>query len=193
MGMTNTIPVRKPKARGMTAVWRGPHGAGCRKHLKICSDAVDFVAMDGIDRQIIAELVEDGRLSVTELSDRVSLSLSATSQRLRRLVDGGAITRFTVALDSAVVGRPIDALVDVRLPSGGPFADLDAEVLSLPEVVDAVHLTGRFDYQLRLRCASIDDLDTILRNFKETLGVEETSTRIVLSTVTGMPRQPTPA
>ena len=150
------------------------------------------MVMDAIDRQIIGTLLEDGRLSVTELADHVSLSLSATSQRLRRLVDDGAITRFTVELDPEVVGRPIDALVDVRLPAGGPFADLDAEVLAMPEVVDAVHLTGRFDYQVRLRCASIDALDAILRDFKETLGVEETATRIVLSTITGMPRQPTP-
>ncbi len=91
------------------------------------------------------------------------------------------------------MGRPIDALVEIRLPSDRPFSDLDTEVLGLPEVVDAVHLTGRFDYQLRLRCRTIDDLDGILRVFKERLGVEETSTRIVLSTVTGMPRQATPA
>ncbi len=149
--------------------------------------------MDDIDRRIISELLEDGRLSVTELSDRVALSLSATSQRLRRLVDSGTIARFTVELDPVRVGRPIDALVEIRLPSDRPFSDLDTEVLGLPEVVDAVHLTGRFDYQLRLRCRTIDDLDGILRVFKERLGVEETSTRIVLSTVTGMPRQATPA
>lgn len=149
--------------------------------------------MDEIDRRIVAELVADGRLSVTELSDRIDLSLSATSQRLRRLVDGGAIARFTAQLDAEVVGRPIDALVDVRLPSGDPFSHLDDRLLALPEVVDAVHLTGRFDYQLRLRCRTIDDLDAILRWFKEELGVEETSTRIVLSTVDGLPRQPAPA
>ncbi len=150
-------------------------------------------AIDEIDSRIIDELVADGRLSVTELSDRVSLSLSATSQRLRRLVDSGAIARFTAELDAAVVGRPIDALVDVRLPSGDPFSHLDAELLALPEVVDAVHLTGRFDYQLRLRCCTIDDLDALLRWFKEELRVDETSTRIVLSTVDGLPRQPAPA
>ena len=61
--------------------------------------------MDEIDRRIIAELVADGRLSATELSDRVALSLSATAQRLRRLVDNGTITRFTVDLDPVQVGR----------------------------------------------------------------------------------------
>jgi len=67
------------------------------------------------------------------------------------------------------------------------------ELLALPEVVDAMHLTGRFDYQVRLRCASIDALDQLLRNFKEQLGVSETVTRLVLSTAAGYPRQPAPS
>jgi DNA-binding Lrp family transcriptional regulator len=149
--------------------------------------------MDVIDRKIIQALVGDGRLTVTELSDLANLSLSATSQRLRRLVDDGVIEGFTALLDPTAVGRPIDALVDVRLPSSVLFIGLDDELLALPEVVDAVHLTGRFDYQVRLRCRTIDDLDDILRGFKERLGVEETSTRVVLSTVTGFPRQALPA
>ena len=135
----------------------------------------------------------DGRLSVTELADQVSLSLSATSPRLRRLVDAGAIERFTVRLDPATVGRPIDALVDLRLPADLSFSGIDEGILALPEVVDAVHLTGRFDYQVRLHCRTINELDTILRDFKQSFGVEETSTRVVLSTVAGFPRQPTPA
>ena len=149
--------------------------------------------MDEIDRRILQELVVDGRLSVTELADQISLSLSATSQRLRRLVDGGAIERFTVRLDPAMVGRPIDALVDLRLPADLSFSGIDEGILALPEVVDAVHLTGRFDYQVRLHCRTINELDTILRDFKQSFGVEETSTRVVLSTVVGFPRQPTPA
>ena len=149
--------------------------------------------IDEIDRRILQELVVDGRLSVTELADQVSLSLSATSQRLRRLVDAGAIERFTVRLDPATVGRPIDALVDLRLPADLSFSGIDEGILALPEVVDAVHLTGRFDYQVRLHCRTINELDTILRDFKQSFGVEETSTRVVLSTVAGFPRQPTPA
>ena len=152
-----------------------------------------FTVMDEIDRRILQELVMDGRLSVTELADQVSLSLSATSQRLRRLVDAGAIERFTVRLDPATVGRPIDALVDLRLPADLSFSGIDEGILALPEVVDAVHLTGRFDYQVRLHCRTINELDTILRDFKQSFGVEETSTRVVLSTVAGFPRQPTPA
>jgi len=61
-----------------------------------------------------------GRLSVTEPSDRVALSLSATSRRLRRLVETGAIARFNAELDAKVVDRPFDADV---VEDGWPAPD----------------------------------------------------------------------
>lgn len=146
--------------------------------------------MDAIDRKIISLLVEDGRLSVTELADAVHLSLSAASQRLRRLRESGAIDRFTVRIDGEAVGRPIDALVDLQLMPGAPWSGIDDALRENPEVVDAVHVTGGFDYQIRVRTRTISDLDQLLQGFKEHLGVRETSTRVVLHTVEGFPREP---
>lgn len=146
--------------------------------------------MDAIDRKMLRLLVEDGRMSVTELADAVHLSLSAASQRLRRLRDSGAIERFTVRLGGPAVGRPIDALVDLQLTPGAPWSGIDDALRENPDVVDAVHLTGGFDYQIRVRSASIGDLDRLLQDLKERLGVRETSTRVVLHTVDGFPREP---
>lgn len=146
--------------------------------------------MDAIDRKIITLLTENGRLSVTELADEVHLSLSAASSRLRRLRDSGAIERFTIRLDAEAVGRPIDALVDLQLTPGAPWAGIDEALRETADVVDAVHVTGGFDYQIRVRTRTIDELDQLLQRLKESLGVRETSTRVVLHTVTGFPREP---
>lgn len=146
--------------------------------------------MDAIDRKILQLLVDDGRLSVTDLADEVHLSLSAASQRLRRLRESGAIDRFTVRLGSEAVGRPIDALVDLQLTPGAPWSGIDEALRGNPHVVDAVHVTGGFDYQIRVRTATIGDLDLLLQDLKERLGVRETSTRVVLHTVDGFPREP---
>lgn len=146
--------------------------------------------MDAIDRKILTLLVEDGRLTVTEVADAVHLSLSAASQRLRRLRESGAIDRFTVRLGSEAVGRPIDALVDLQLTPGAPWSGIDDALRQDPDVVDAVHVTGGFDYQIRVRTATIGDLDRLLQGLKERLGVRETSTRVVLHTVDGFPREP---
>ncbi len=146
------------------------------------------MAMDSIDHEIIGILQTDGRISATELSDRISLSLSATSDRLRRLQQNGVIAGFTVVVDAEAAGRPIQALVDVRLGSGGSYAtSLDA-LTELDMVVDAVHLTGRFDTQLRVAARDIAELDSLLEILKDQHGAEETNTRLVLRTIDGFPR-----
>lgn len=145
--------------------------------------------MDDIDRRIIELLVADGRTSVTDLADAVHLSLSAASQRLRRLQESGAIERFTIRLGGSATGRPVEALVDLQLSPGSPWEGIDHALREQEDVVDAVHLTGGFDYQIRIRSRSIEELDNLLRWLKESMGVRETSTRIVLHTVEGFPRE----
>lgn len=146
--------------------------------------------MDEIDRKILMLLMDDGRTSVTDIADEVHLSLSAASQRLRRLRESGAIYRFTIAVGGAAIGRPLDALVDLQLSPGAPWAGIDDALRDHVDVVDAVHVTGGFDYQIRIRARTIEDLDDLLRWLKESMGVRETSTRVVLHTVEGFPREP---
>ena len=147
--------------------------------------------MDDLDRRIIAELQIDGRMSATELSDRVDLSLSATSERLRRLRATGVISGFTVAVDPTAAGRPIQALVDVSLPAASSYSSgLDEAIIELPGVVDAVHLTGPFDTQLRIAARDVHELDQILAVLKDDFGVHQTNTRLILRTIDGFPRPP---
>ena len=146
--------------------------------------------MDEIDRRILNLLMDDGRASVTDIADEVHLSLSAASQRLRRLRESGAVERFTIKVGGAAIGRPLDALVDLQLSPGAPWAGIDEALRDQVDVVDAVHVTGGFDYQIRVRARSIEDLDDLLRWLKESMGVRETSTRVVLHTVEGFPREP---
>ncbi len=153
--------------------------------------AVESAAMDAIDRKIIAELQADGRMSATELSDRIALSLSATSERLRRLQATGVISGFTVLVDPDAAGRPIQALVDVRLPVSDRYAsELEAAFAELPAVIDAVHLTGPFDTQLRIAATDVGELDRLLARLKDDFGVRETNTRLILRTIDGFPRPP---
>ncbi len=147
--------------------------------------------MDDVDKRIIAQLQNDGRISVTELADRLPLSLSATSERLRRLLDSGLITGFAATVDPAAVGRMIEALVDVRFGPGGYAPDIDFGGGTLAGVVDAVHLTGRFDMQLRVAARDVAELDGILESLKDDLQAEETNTRLILRNIAGFPR-PTP-
>ena len=144
--------------------------------------------MDKIDREILALLHDDGRITATELARRIQLSLSATSERLRQLQTSGVIRGFTIEVDPAAMGRPIEALVDVRLAPGTDQSGIDDVIATLPAVIDAVHLTGRFDTQLRVAAVDVGELDALLVRIKDDLGAEETNTRLVLRTIAGFPR-----
>lgn len=145
--------------------------------------------MDGIDREIIEALAEDGRVTATELAKRIQLGLSATSERLRQLRRSGVIAGFTVLIDPTQVGRPIEALVDVRLDHRRDTPS-DRELNDLAAVTDAVHLTGRFDVQLRVAARDVAELNDLLETLKSDLGAEETNTRLILRNLDGFPRLP---
>jgi len=150
------------------------------------------MAMDATDRMIIDELQRDGRISVTELADRIPLSLSATSERLKRLLDSGVIAGVHAQIDPTLAGRSIEAMVDVRFTPGVSPGYPAMVGPGFEAVLDAVDLTGRFDIQLRVATKDVAELDELLRRLKEECGAEETNTRLILRTLDGFPRPLTP-
>ncbi len=150
--------------------------------------AVYSSAIDALDEKLVAVLQSDGRISVTDLAERIPLSLSATSERLKRLIESGVVSGFTAVVDPVLLGRTIHAVVDVRLTPGSYSPTLDLERAEMSGVVDAVHLTGRFDLQLRVVARDVAELDRLLEVLKEDMGAEETNTRLILRSLEGFPR-----
>ncbi len=136
--------------------------------------------IDRIDREILDVLAQEARISFQELGLRVRLSATATAERVRRLERRGAIRAYRADIDPAASGRPLEALIDLRLAPGTRAARFEAAVAARDEVDDLVHLTGRADYALRVHCAGTAGLDALLGWLKETAGVQETETRVVL-------------
>ena len=149
-----------------------------------------MTALDALDRTIIGELAVNGRMPIRELAARIALSPSATSDRVRRLEADGVITGYSARIDPAVAGTPVQAIIEVQLDPAAGIFEIDEAIAAMPEVIDAVHLTGRFDYQIRIATAGIEGIEHVIRHLKEELGVRETSTRVILRTVADLPRQP---
>ena len=74
--------------------------------------------MDQVDRAILAELQTDGRLTVTELADRVRLTPGPCHRRLRELERSGVITGYRALVNPAAVGLGFEALVQITLERG---------------------------------------------------------------------------
>ena len=143
--------------------------------------------MDAIDREIVGALVENARLSYRELGERVNLSANATAERVRRLQDRGVIAGFRAIIDPAAAGRTLVALMDVRLDGPDQSSRFERLIDQLEEVTDAAHVTGRFDYSIRVATHDPADLDRLIRTLKTKGGVVESDTRIALRTVVRRP------
>ena len=95
--------------------------------------------MDRIDRKILAELHTDGRLSLTELADRVGLSLSPCHRRVRALEEAGVILGYRAVLAPSELGLNFSAMVFVTLRevTRQAVADFEAALPEIPQIVEA--------------------------------------------------------
>jgi len=147
--------------------------------------------MDDVDRKILAELQQDGRLTVTELAARVRLSVSPCHRRLRELERSGAIRGYRAVVDPAAVGLTFEALVFVsmRQEDRDTVAEFERALGEVEQVLDAERLFGEPDYLLRVATA---DLAAFQRLYDERLatlpGVQRlTSTLVMKHVVKGRP------
>lgn len=117
---------------------------------RICS-------VDAVDREILAALQHEGRLTVTELASRVRLSVSPCHRRLRALESTGVIRGYRARVDPAAVGLGFEALVFVsmRQEDRGTVTAFEEAVAALPQVVQAQRLFGDPDYLLRVLTADL--------------------------------------
>lgn len=137
--------------------------------------------MDVIDDEIIAILRTDGRRSFTELGRDVGLSTNAVAARVRKLESAGIIEGFVAVIADAFPDRGrIEAFVDVRLRDDQDSEDFLTRVRAVAGVGEAVHVTGPYDYLLRVRVEAMSDLDRLLRTLKRECGAAQTQTRIAL-------------
>ncbi|MCE6981150.1 Lrp/AsnC family transcriptional regulator [Pseudomonas frederiksbergensis] len=108
--------------------------------------------MDRTDLKILAELQSDGRLSVTELAERVGLSLSPCHRRVRALEESGVILGYRAQLAPAALGLNFSAMVFATLREGDRRAVEAFEVAlqEIPQIVEAQRLFGEPDYLLHV-------------------------------------------
>jgi Lrp/AsnC family transcriptional regulator, leucine-responsive regulatory protein len=141
------------------------------------------MALDEIDEQIVRLLTDDGRMSYSDLGEKVSLSPNAARDRVRALISRGVITGFHAHVDQGRIDRRLRALIDIRLRSPDHAAQFERLVQGNPGVEEAVHLTGPSDYVIRIAVADPTELDDFIRALKEDGGVRDTQTRLVLRIV----------
>ncbi|MBB5695658.1 Lrp/AsnC ligand binding domain-containing protein [Muricoccus pecuniae] len=142
--------------------------------------------IDRIDRRILDILQRDGRITNLELSDRIGLSPTATSERMRRLLKEGFVTGFGARLDPQRLGFGLLVFVEVLLDKTTPdiFTRFAEAVNRAPEVLECHMVAGGFDYLVKTRMADMAAFRRFLGDVLLSLpGVRETRTYAVMEEV----------
>ena len=142
--------------------------------------------MDAIDRKIIAELQTEGRLTVTELAQRVSLSVAPCHRRLRDLERTKAIRGYRAVIDPAAIGLGFEVLVQVTMDreDATTIARFEAGLAEIAEVRHAERLFGDPDYLIRVATADLASYQEMRDTKLATLpGVQRLSSTIVMKRI----------
>jgi DNA-binding Lrp family transcriptional regulator len=139
--------------------------------------------LDRIDRRILTELQADARLTNQALSERVALSPSACLARVRRLEEDGVIEAYHARLDPFTLGIGLVLYADITLEGHTPaeLAAFEKAIAAIPQVVEASHVTGVFDYILKVVVADMPEWTRIAEQLASSdLGVDRINSHVVM-------------
>jgi DNA-binding Lrp family transcriptional regulator len=137
--------------------------------------------MDDTDRQLIALLRKDARLTVATLAQKLGVSRGTVSNRLRRLEDDQVIVGYTLRLRPDAEPHQIRAWMGV-LVEGNQTREVIASLLGEPGVEKLHDTNGRWDLLAELRAESMTELSRVLERVRLVKGIRNTETSILLAT-----------
>jgi Lrp/AsnC family leucine-responsive transcriptional regulator len=126
-----------------------------------------LIKIDGIDRNILEQLQQDGSLTNQELADKVGLSPSPCLRRVRALEESGIILRQVTILDHKKLGLALTAIILIGMDRHTPerFAEFESKVGEYPEVQECYLITGQdADYMLKVVVPDMDHYHHFLLN-----------------------------
>ena len=148
--------------------------------------SLSYEEIDAVNRRVLEELVQDPRLTMSELGRRIGMSSPAVTERVRRLEETRVIRGYRLELNPVALGLPIAAYVRIR-PNPGQLPRIAELAQQIPEVVECHRVTGEDCFILKVYIPAIDQLDRLLDSF---LLYGSTTTSIIQSSP--VPLRPAP-
>jgi Lrp/AsnC family leucine-responsive transcriptional regulator len=139
--------------------------------------------LDAVDRKLLKILQEDGRTSYAELSKAVGLAVSSVNERVRKLTERGVVTGVHAHLAPDALGLDLLAFVSVGWSDPAVEPVFLARIKDEPAVLECHHVTGTWNYLLKVRVRNTRMLEALLGSvIKGVAGIQRTESLIVLST-----------
>lgn len=147
---------------------------------------VRSLGLDEKDLTLLRLLQENGRISDKELAQHVHLTAPGLQKRRRKLEEGGFIDRYVTLINREALGLDLLCFTQVTLAHHYPdcVSQFCERVKGLPEVLECHHLTGEFDYLLKVVVANHQHLEQLLtQQITQIPGVDKVRTSIVLNEI----------
>lgn len=142
--------------------------------------------LDEIDRRLLRILADDARIPNNALADQVGIAPSTCLGRVRALRERGVIRGYHADIDPAALGRPLQALIAVRLQSSarGHIPAFMATMAQLPEVLNVFFLGGADDFMVHIAARSTENLrDFVVEHLSANPDVGLTETHLIFEHV----------
>lgn len=142
------------------------------------------VELDAIDIRILQLLQHDARLTNKEIADKLGKSVTAIHERIRKLEDQNVIEGYVAILNREMIGKNLIAFTTVQLKehSQHVLEGFARESIKFPEVMECHHLTGQFDFLLKVAIRDMHEYNTFLMKKLATLpNIGSVQTYFVLS------------
>ncbi|OSI16334.1 winged helix-turn-helix transcriptional regulator [Neisseria dumasiana] len=122
--------------------------------------------LDKTDRKILKILQQNARIPMTELAEKVGLSTTPVTERVRRLERENIITGYHAHLNPHALGQSLLVFVEIKLrsKSGNIFEDFRREVSMIPQILECHLVSGEYDYLIKVRLPDMSAYRDMLGN-----------------------------
>ena len=141
------------------------------------------MALDTIDVRILEVLQDNARVSISELSKQVNLSLSAVSERLKKLENSNIIEQYTTVLNPAAMEKELSAIMMISMEDPSDTPEFRRLVQELDEILECHYITGTYDYVLKITTKNMATLEALMNKIKSIKSIKHTETNVIFSTI----------
>ncbi|GAB4024183.1 Lrp/AsnC family transcriptional regulator [Spirosoma koreense] len=151
---------------------------------------------DDIDLRLLALLQQNAKLTIKELAEQLGMTTTPIFERIKRMERDGVIENYVALVNAGKVGRSLVVFCNLSMPDYTPenIADFEQTIRRMPDVLEAYHLAGTIDYQLKVLVHDISEYAQFLQQLARLPMVRVHSSNIALYTVkhsTVVPTKPT--
>ena len=141
--------------------------------------------LDDIDLRLLALLQQNAKLTIKELAEQLSMTTTPIFERIKRMERDGVIERYVALVNAEKVGRPLVVFCNVSMPDYTPenIAEFEETIRQMSDVLDAYHLAGTIDYQLKVLTHDIKQYAQFLQQLAKLPMIRVHSSAIALYAV----------